>query len=387
MAPVSWAPVPAYLDHAAGSPARPEVLDAMLPWLGGRPGNPSGVHAPARLARDAVEEARERIAGVIGFAPGGVVFTSGGTEADNLALRTTRRRRGGVAPGAVVVSAVEHAAVLEPARHGAAEVREVTVDADGIVDVERLADLVDRDVAVVSVMLVNNETGVVQPLDDVAAVARRRAPGAVVHTDAVQALPWMDLREACGAVDALSVSAHKIGGPQGVGALAVRDGIEVEPVVRGGGQERDRRPGTHNVAAIVGFAAAAAAAAEDREESGRRVGALRDRLVDGIVAAVPDSAQSAPGAAKAPGYAHLRFGGLESEALLLVLDASGVHASAGSACASGAIEASHVLLAMGMSERDALGSLRLTLGHDSTDADVDLALAVLPAAVATVRGR
>lgn len=351
----------------------------MLPWLTGRFGNPSGSHAVARAAREAVDEAREVFGELLGMPPGGVVFTSGGTESDNLAVLGAVAAR----PGAVVTTPVEHEAVLGAASRTGAELRMVPVDGDGVVELQTLDGVLDRSVSVVSVQLVNNETGVIQPVAAVARRVRRRAPDAVVHTDAVQALGWLDLRGL--PVDLLSLSAHKFGGPQGVGVLAVADGVTIEAISGGGGQERERRPGTHNVAGIVGAAAAARAVAASRDADALRVGRLRDRLVAGLVASVPGCRETAPGRDKAAGHAHLLVEGVESEALLVLLDDAGICASAGSACASGAMEPSHVLLAMGLEPEEALGSLRLTLGPTTTDADVDLALQAVPDAVARLR--
>ena len=368
-----------YLDHAATSPVRPEAAAAMLPWLTERFGNPSGSHAVAREARRAIDEARDAMAGILGFPPGGVIFTGGGTEADNLAVAGSSRS------GIIVTTAIEHEAVLRAAAATGAEVRQAPVDADGVVDLDAFEALLNGDVTLVSVMLVNNEVGAIQPLDAVAAAVRRRARRASVHTDAVQALVWLDLRTAAAPADLLSLSAHKFGGPQGVGVLAVRDHVELRPVLHGGGQERDRRSGTHNVAGIVGMAAAAVAADADRAVAVAAVAPLRDRLVDGLLAAVPGAAETGARARKVAGTAHLRFEGVESEALLVLLDDAGICASSGSACASGAMEPSHVLLAMGCDERSALGSLRLTLGPTTTGADVDAALAAIPPAVARLR--
>jgi len=357
----------------------PQAVEAMLPFLFHRFGNPSGSHAVAREANKALEEARDVVASCLGALPGEVVFTAGGTEADNLAI--TGRHL--VAPGAVVSSAVEHHAVLHTC--AALGGRVATVTPAGVVDLDRLADLLDADVTVVSVMLANNEVGTIQPLADVVALVRERAPDAVVHTDAVQAFSWLDVAALGAPADLVAVSAHKFGGPKGVGALVVRDGVKVAPILHGGGQERDRRSGTHNVAGIVGMAAAMQATVAERDATVRRIGALRDRLVDGLLAAVPDSAETGDRATKVAGNAHLLFAGVESESLLLLLDGAGVCASAGSACASGAMEASHVLVAMGVDRDRALGSLRLSLGANTTDADIDQALAVVPAAVARLR--
>ena len=373
----------AYLDHAATTPLRPEAAAAMLPFLGDRFGNPSGVHVVARAARLAVDEAREVVASALGASPGEIVFTGSGTEADSLAVLGSHARRGGT----VVCTAIEHHAVLHSCRAVGGRVAPVT--ADGVVDMERLAGLLDDldgDVSVVSVMLANNEVGTIQPLEAVEALVRELAPRAVLHTDAVQAFPWLDVAASAAGAELVAVSAHKFGGPQGVGALVVRDRTAVAPIIHGGGQEGDLRSGTHNVAGIVGMAAAVSATAASRAETIARVGALRDRLADGLLAAVPGAEESGPRSIKVAGSCHLRFPGVESEALLLLLDQAGVCASAGSACASGALEASHVLMAMGVARDEALASLRLSLGWTTTEHDVDLALKVVPDAVARLRG-
>ncbi|HLI24709.1 MAG TPA: cysteine desulfurase family protein [Acidimicrobiales bacterium] len=368
----------AYLDHAATTPLRPEAFAAMRPWLTERFGNPSGGHSVARAARAAIDDARDAVAAALGVPPGGVVFTGGGTEADNLAILGSVARR----PGPVVVSAIEHHAVLHAAAASGHEVRTVPATAAGVVDLDALASALDPSVSIVSVMAVNNEVGTIQPLDRVARLVRRRAPAAVLHTDAVQAVPWIDISRAAAGADLVSVSAHKFGGPQGVGALAVRGSAALRPIIHGGGQERDRRSGTHNVAGIVGMAAALAATVERRPLEVASVAALRDRLADGLLEAVGGARETGDRAAKVAGNCHLRFPGVESETLLVLLDDAGVCASAGSSCASGAMEPSHVLVAMGVPTGEALSSVRLTLGPTTTGADVDLALKVVPDAVA-----
>ena len=370
----------AYLDHAATTPLRPEALEAMLPFLTEHFGNPSGSHTVSRTARRAVDEARDTVARCLGCEPGEVVFTGGGTEADNLALTGVVARRGGT----VVCSAVEHHAVL----HTTATLkgRVVAVDESGVIDLDALAGALDERVSVVSVMLANNETGTVQPLAEVVDVVRRHATGAVVHTDAVQAFPWLDVAGLAAGADLVAVSGHKFGGPKGVGALAVRSGVQLHPIIHGGGQERDRRSGTHNVAGIVGLAAAMRATVEGRDATVARVGPLRNRLADGLLAAVPGTVETGRREGRVAGSCHLRFPGVESEALLVLLDDAGVCASAGSACASGAMEPSHVLAAMGVPRAEALGSLRLSLGVTTTDDEVDVALKTVPEAVARLRG-
>lgn len=369
----------AYLDHAATTPLRPEALEAMLPYLTEHFGNPSGVHRVSRAARLAVDEARDEVALCLGCEPGEVVFTSGGTEADNLAVGGVRAARGGT----VVCTAVEHHAVLHATEALGGQV--VPVDGDGVVDLDRLSDALHGGVSVVSVMLANNEVGVVEPLDQVAAVVREKAPGAVLHTDAVQAFLWLDVAHLGRQADLVAVSGHKFGGPKGVGALVVREGVGLEPIIGGGGQERGRRSGTHNVAGIVGMAAAMRATVAQRAAVVERVGSLRDRLADGLVGAVPGTIETVARGRKVAGSCHLRFEGVESEALLVLLDDEGVCASAGSACASGAMEPSHVLTAMGVGRSDALSSVRLSLGPTTSGADVDLALKVVPDAVARLR--
>ena len=372
----------AYLDHAASAPARPEVVEAMVPWLADHPGNPSGAHAVARAARRAVDDARDWVAALVGATAGEVVFTSGGTEADNLAVDGVVRATGGLP----VCSAVEHPAVLAPVREAGGMV--VPTDTGGRIDLDALAaTLAGVDgIRLVSVMAVNNETGVINDLDAVAHVVAEHAPEAMLHTDAVQAAAWVDLGPACRSAALVSLTGHKFGGPKGAGALVVRDGVPMAAVLRGGGQERDRRAGTQNVPAIVGLGEAARLVQADREATVKRVGVLRDRLEGGLLAAVDGVHRTVPdGTPRTPGVAHLCISGVESEALLFLLERHGLSASAGSSCASGAQEPSHVLAAMGVDRTAALGSVRLSLGHASTPADVDHALAVVPATVAQLR--
>jgi cysteine desulfurase len=374
----------AYLDHAATTPLRPEALEAMLPWLTTHFGNPSGSHAVSRQARAAVDEAREQVADALGCGPADVVFTGGGTEADNLAVCgvVAAARAGGDAGATAVCSATEHHAVL----HAVAALggQSVVVDTGGVIDLDALADRLTPDVALVAVMLANNEVGTVQPLADVAAVVRERAPQAVLHTDAVQAVSWLDLATASDA-DLVAIAAHKFGGPKGVGALVVRPGVRLQPILHGGGQEHDRRSGTHNVAGIVGMAAALQATVRQRPAMSRRIAALRDRLSQGIAAAVPDVVVTSAGVPRLPNICHVRLPGVDSESLLVLLDQAGVCASAGSACASGALEPSHVLAAMGVARDDALSSLRLSLGWTTTDADVEHATRAVADAVDRLR--
>lgn len=387
------APV-AYLDHAASTPLRPEAHDAVLAVLEASYANPSGSHRAARAARQLVDEARDVVAEALGARPGEVVFTSGGTEADNLAVLGVHARRA----GAVLCSAVEHPAVAEAV--AAVGGRTVAVDERGAIDVGALEAELDEctargePVALVSVMGVNNEVGTIEPLEAVAAVVRERAPGARLHTDAVQAVPWIDVASRAAGFDLVALSAHKFGGPKGVGALVVREGVDLAPLLLGGGQERERRSGTQNVAGIVGLAAALAVTVDERKATVERVAALRDRLADGLVASVPGLVETGVAAAgggapdrshKVAGACHVCIEGVESESLLFLLEEAGVYASAASSCASGAMEPSPVLAAMGVSREAARGALRLSLGATTTGADVTLALAAVPAAVERLR--
>ncbi len=372
-----------YLDHAATTPMRPEAVAAMLPYLTERFGNPSGSHAVARAARQALDDARDAVAVALGCQPGEVVFTGGGTESDNLAVMGAHAASG----GSVVCSSVEHHAVLLHSLGGTT----IPVDAAGVVDLDALSEALHPGVGVVSVMLANNELGTIQPLADVAALVRRRAPAAVLHTDAVAAVPWLDVATLARPADLVSVSAHKFGGPKGVGVLVVRHGTRLGPLLHGGPQEHGRRPGTHDVAGIVATAAALTAAVAARPAEVPRVRALRDRLADGLRTAVDglvETAAPAGGtgrAGKVAGSCHVLVPGVDQEELLLLADDSGVYASAGAACASGALEPSHVLLALGLSVAEARSAVRFSLGTTTTDADIDVALAVIPKVVEQLR--
>lgn len=364
------------------------AVDAMLPWLRDGFGNPSGVHRHARAARQALEESRDAVAAAVGAAAREVVFTGGGSEALNLAFAGSSAS-GETGTRRVAITAIEHDAVRNAAGALAAgdraTVRELPVDVHGVVDLERAAALIDVNTALVAVMAVNNEVGTIQPVLELVEITRRCAPRCLFVVDAVQALPWCDVRPIVAAGDLVAFSAHKFGGPKGVGCLIVREGIALNPIVYGGGQERDRRSGTQNVAGIVAMAAAARVADATRTERVDRVTRLRDRLVEGLLERIPEATETSPRGVKVAGNAHLCVEGVESEELLVLLDQSGVSASAGSACASGAMHASPVLLAMGIAKERALGSLRLSLGETTTEADVDLALAVVPACVARLR--
>jgi cysteine desulfurase len=387
-----------YLDHAATTPVLPAVLAAMTEQLG-RVGNASSLHASGRAARRAAEQSRERLAEALGARPSEVLFTGGGTESDNLAVKglfwarrdaDSRRRR-------IVVSPAEHHAVLDSvewlAKHDGADVTWLSVEPTGRISPEalRVALGTGEDVALASVMWANNEIGTVSDLAALAGVAHD--VGVPLHTDAVQAVGQVPVDFAASGVDALTMTGHKLGGPMGAGVLLLRREAECTPLLHGGGQERDVRSGTLDVAAIVGLQVATTLAVAEREERAARLSALRDRLVAGVVAQVPDAQLNgaplddvvAGGPGRLPGNAHLSFPGAEGDALLMLLDARGVECSTGSACSAGVARPSHVLLATGADPDRARSSLRFSLGHTSTDADVDTVLDVIGPVVERAR--
>ena len=381
-----------YLDHAATTPLDEAVLDAMLPYLREHYGNASSVHALGRRARFAVESARERVADILGAEPGEVVFTSGGTEADNAALRgtlTSPDRRG---PG-LVTSAAEHDAVLRPAealRDAGHPVTILTPEPSGAVTAAQVEDAITGETGLVSVMAVNNEVGTLSPVREIAAVCRAR--GVPLHTDAVQAAGLYDLDVNAWGVDLLSLSAHKVYGPKGAGVLWVRTGTPFAPLVLGGAQERSRRGGTENVAAVVGLAEALGQAAETAEAERARLRALRDRLATAIRTALGEAVRfNTPlGEDSAPHILNVSFPphdgrALDGEMLLLGLDVAGVWVSSGSACASGAVEPSHVLRALGIPRETANATVRFSLGRGTTSSDVDVAADQLAAVVGRMR--
>ncbi len=378
-----------YLDHAASTPMYAEAVAAMTAQLT-RLGNPSSLHASGRAARRVVEESRETIAQALGCRPGEVVFTSGGTESDNLAVKGLYWARHGQDPRRtrILSSSVEHHAVLDPlhwlAEHEGADVELLPVDRLGRLDLDALRESLERDpstVALVSLMWANNEVGTVQPLAEVVELAH--AHDIPVHTDAVQAVGQVPVDFAACGVDALTLTAHKAGGPYGVGALVVRRDVEVTPQLHGGGQERDIRSGTIDTPAIAGFARAVELAVKHQPDHAARVAALRDDLVRRIQEQVPDAQVNGDPETglghRLPGNAHLTFPGCEGDSLLMLLDARGIACSTGSACSAGVPQPSHVLLAMGRDDVQARSSLRFSLGHTSTQADVDaLGAAIAP---------
>ncbi|HLZ47389.1 MAG TPA: cysteine desulfurase family protein [Candidatus Limnocylindria bacterium] len=375
-----------YLDHAATTPVDPEVAELMAQVLREVPGNPSSIYAEGRRARALVDRARDEVAQAIGADPAEIVFTSGGTEADNLALRGVLAAREGEADG-IITSAIEHHAVLDTARdlaaHGRARVTVLAVDRDGRVAPESVGAAIDARTALVSVMHGNNEIGTLQPVDEIGAVCRSR--GVAFHSDAVQTVGALEIDVRAMPVDLLSVNAHKFYGPKGVGALFVRRGTRIATVQTGGGQEKGRRTGTENVAGIVGLGAAMRLAMARRAAESARQAALRDRLIAGVKARIPDAILTGHPAERLPNNASFCFSGTQGEALVVSLDLEGFSVSSGSACTSGDTEPSHVLLALGLPRDVAQGSLRVTLGRDTTEHDVDAFLAALPPIVERLR--
>ena len=379
---------PVYLDHAATTPVRPEVLEAMLPFLGSTSfGNPSSAHRFGRAARAGLEQARREVAAAVGAEPTQVVFTSGGTEADNLAVigAAQAAKHQGRAM-LVAVSACEHKAVLAAAHqvcHLGGEEIILPVRSDGQLDLDALSAALDRAPAIVSVMWVNNETGARQPIEEIA--ERCSTAGVLLHSDAVQAFGKVSVAIQHLPCTLLTISGHKIGAPKGIGALIVRDRKAVEAIIHGGGQQFGIRPGTENVAGAVALGRAAALAAEERVALAERLEALRKRLAARLREAVPDLVVHAEEGPRAPHILNIGIPGTDSEALLMHLDLAGVAASGGSACSTGAMEPSHVLTAMGVPRALALGSIRLSLGHESKTEDIDRVVEVFPRVVDKVR--
>ncbi len=377
--------MPIYLDHAATTPLRPEALEAMLPHLGGAFGNPSSAHALGRAARNALDESREQLAADLGGSAREVVLTSGGTEANNLAVKGAAwagKARG----NRIVVSAVEHHAVGHAAEHLASwgfEVAAAPVDAAGRVDPEALEALLDERTVLVAVMLANNEVGTIQPIREIADRARARR-GIHLHVDAVQAAPYLDLDVSSLGADTVAISAHKFEGPKGIGALWVRRGTPLLAQIHGGSQERHRRAGTENVAGAVGMAAAYALACRARPETRARLLDLRVRLQAACLAVEGVELTGHP-TERLPGLLSLLVRRADGFAATVALDLEGIACSTGSACASGSPDPSHVLTAMGVSDADATGALRLSLGRGTTEADIDGAVAAVPQVLAGIR--
>jgi cysteine desulfurase len=377
---------PIYLDHAATTPVRTEVRAAMEPFFESRFGNPSSTHRWGREARAALDEARERVASALGAHPDEVCFTSGGTEGDNFAILGVWRARQAEGRPAVVSSPIEHKAVLgavhEAASEGAEE-RFASVTADGVVDRDGFARMMRDDVAICSVIWVNNEIGTIQPVPELAEAAK--ACGAIFHTDAVQAFGKLSVDARTTAFDLLTISGHKIGAPKGIGAMFIRRGTPLRPLMYGGSQDRGRRPGTENVAFAVGLARAVELAAEERESDCARIGAMRERLEGALLERVPDAVVHGSGVPRAPHILNISVPGTDSESLLMALDLSGVACSSGSACQSGSVDPSHVLAAMGVPRELAISAVRMSLGSLTTDDCVQRVAELFPALIAKAR--
>jgi cysteine desulfurase len=381
-----------YLDHAASTPMHPAAIEAMTAALA-MAGNASSLHTAGRAARRRVEESRETIAARLGARPSEVIFTAGGTDSDNLAVKGIywARRDADSVRRRIITTAVEHHAVLDAvewlAEHEGAEVMFLPTEADGSVTPGALGDALAQyghEVALVSIMWANNEVGTIMPIAELASVAAEF--GVPMHSDAVQAVGQLPLDFTSVGLSAMSITAHKFGGPTGVGALLLRRDVDCMPLLHGGGQERDVRSGTVDVAGAVAMAVAADIAVGSLETTAARLRTLRDRLIDGVLDSIDGAhLNGAPGAQRLPGNTHFTFDGCEGDSLLMLLDANGIECSTGSACTAGVAQPSHVLLAMGAGAARARGSLRLSLGHNSTETDVDAALRVLPAAVTRAR--
>jgi cysteine desulfurase len=377
---------PVYLDHAATTPVREEVFEAMKPFYGPRFGNPSSTHRWGREARAALDEARERVGRCLGARPDEICFTSGGTEADNLAILGAWRALKAKGRSAVATTPIEHKAILgavHQAAHEGAEERLLAMTPDGVIDDASFDQLVDDQVAVCSMMWVNNEIGSVQQIPELAARAKTR--GVMVHTDAVQAFGKVRIDAQTQQFDFLTISGHKFGAPKGIGALFIRRGTHIEPLMHGGTQDRGRRPGTENVAAAVGLARAAELTLAESDAHCARIRKLRDRLEAGILAKVPDAVIHGRGAERAPHILNLSVPGTDSESLLMALDLRGIAASGGSACQSGSVTPSHVLTALGVRPDLASAAVRMSLGILTTDHCIDRVIEVFPALVAKAR--
>ena len=374
-----------YMDNAATTAIRRDVLDAMMPYLTDIYGNPSSLHYFGQEAHKAVENARHQVASALNAEDNEIVFTGCGTEADNMALKGIAEKYQSKGKH-IITSSVEHHAILHTCeyleKHGF-EVTYLPVDEYGMVKAEQVRDAIRSDTILVSIMFANNEVGTIMPIKEIGAVCREK--GVFFHTDAVQAVGHVAIDVKAMNIDLLSLSAHKLHGPKGVGALYIRKGIVVPPLLHGGAQERRKRAGTENVAGIVGLGKAIEIACSDIEGTSKRMCYLRDKLINGIEASIPEVKLNGHRTERLPGNVNFSIKYIEGESILLMLDINGIAASSGSACTSGSLDPSHVLLAMGMPHETAHGSLRLTLGDDTTEDDIDYVLEVLPEIVVKLR--
>jgi cysteine desulfurase len=374
-----------YLDHNATTPVAPEVLAAMLPYFSEEYGNASSIHTFGQRARGVVEEARESVAALLGARPAEIMFSSGGTESNNHAIFGVV----GAAPGKskhVITSAVEHSAVLDPCRaleKSGVAVTVLPVDRDGIVSPEDVRRAIRPETVLITIMLANNELGTIEPIEEIGKIAAEAR--VTFHTDAVQAAGKIPIDVAKLGVHLLSISAHKLYGPKGVGALYVRKGSRLEPLLYGGHSERDRRPGTEDVASIAGLGKAAELALTQMKSEGRRIAALRDRLEKGLLERIPHARVNGSRAQRTPNTTNLTLPFIEGEAMVIALDLRCIACSTGAACSSGAVEPSHVLTAIGLAPEDARATLRLSLGHQTTDEEIDFALETIPPVIDRLR--
>lgn len=374
-----------YMDHSATTPVDPEVFEAMVPYLTDRFGNPSSIYSAGRAARQGMEKAREQVASLLNASPDEIIFTSGGTEADNQAIigyATANRHKG----NHIITSAIEHHAVYDTCKYLSRNGFEVTflpVDGNGVVEPETLKAVLKPTTLLVSIMHANNEVGTIEPIKELATITHEA--GAAFHCDAVQTVGRIPVDVVDLGVDMLSASSHKLYGPKGTGCLYLKKGIKVESYLHGGGQERKHRPGTENIPGIVGFGKAAELAQARVDETGKRLRELGGRLAQGLLNAIPHSRLTGHPVNRIPGHVSLCFEFVEGESILLMLDQAGVMASSGSACTSGSLEPSHVLLALGLPHEIAHGSLRLTLGKGNSEEDVDYVLNTLPGIVERLR--
>ena len=374
-----------YLDHNATTPIRPEVLAAMLPYLTEEFGNASSIHAFGQNAREAVEQARSSVAALVGARAADIMFTSGGTESNNHAILGPVA----AAPGKtkhVITSAIEHVAVLDTCKalaESGVDLTGLPVDRDGLVNPEDVRRAIRPETVLITIMLANNETGTIEPIAEIGKIAAEK--GIVLHTDAVQAAGKIPVDVDKLGVDLLSISAHKLNGPKGIGALYIRKGTPLAPLFYGGHSERDRRPGTEDVAAIAGLGEAAKLARVGIAQESERIRGLRDRLEQGLLARVPHSWVNGARAPRVPNTSNLTFPFIEGEAMVIALDLKGIACSTGAACSSGAVEPSHVLMALGLAPEDARATLRLSLGRQNTQEEVDHALEIIPAVIERLR--
>ncbi|NLK88183.1 MAG: cysteine desulfurase NifS [Clostridiaceae bacterium] len=374
-----------YMDHAATTPVRNEVIEAMLPYFNEKFGNPSSIYSIGRDSKKAIEESREKVSKAIGAEPREIFFTGSGTEADNWAIKGVayaNRKRG----KHIITTSIEHHAVLHTCQYLESDGFEVTylpVDADGLITAEQVRAAIRPDTILITIMFANNEIGTIQPIAEIGKVAKEA--GVYFHTDAVQAMGNVHINVSEMNIDLLSMSSHKFYGPKGIGALYVKKGVKLTSFIHGGAQERGRRASTENVPAIVGFATALEIAVENMDQYNKKLLALRDRTIKEIEEKIPFIRLNGHREKRLPGNVNFSFEFIEGESLLLMLDLKGIAASSGSACTSGSLDPSHVLLAIGLPHEIAHGSLRLTFGEENTDADVDRLMEVLPAIVKRLR--